>query len=984
MNETRGMGRQRRALVARARALRVTALAATLAGLAALATLAALAALSGCNPTLPEPPAGTTRAFDVQGAKALRDGAMPDGVERADPSGGLGSTGFRPAGREVPVGDDGVPALEVDGGRLSLEVCADNIIRVAYARDAAFFTRPSLMASPRRCDPGDARVASNRAELTLRTARLGVRVQRRSGRVSFHDAHGRLILVEKPHGRTLTPATLYDQPAQSVRQEWLPNPGESLYGLGQRQDGLLDIRGHDLELKQYNTQIAVPFLVSSRGYGILWDNTSFSRFGDLRPFEPIPGTLGLYTPAGDGNVDSATGSVDWTGDIVAPTTGDYQFETYSGGDIKLWIDDRLVINHWRQGWLPSTDVARVHLEAGQSARVRLAWTADIGVNILRLLWKTPTPEPSTSLWSKVGDGIDYYFVYGPRLDDVIGGYRQITGPAPMMPSWAFGLFQSRERYQTQQDSLTVAAGFRSRGAPVDVIVQDWQYWTVDAWGSHLFDPIRFPDPDGWIDALHDTYHTRLMISVWPKFYRGSQNFDELRAGGFLFERNLIEGKIDFLGYPFTYYDAFDPGARALYWEQMRRHLFVRGVDAWWMDATEPEIVEGPYPTPRAQLETFEGYMHPTALGSGASVLNAYSLVNSEAVYAGQRAAAPDQRVFILTRNGFAGQQRYAAASWSGDISSTWTAFQKQIPAGLSFSLSGIPYWTVDSGGFSVPPWFAYDPTPERVLEWNELNTRWFQYATFLPLLRVHGQFPLREMWEFGGDDSPSYHAMLFFDRLRYRMQPYLYSLAGAVTHEGGTLLRPLVMDHPHDEAARDVRDQFGLGPSLMVSPVTAYLARTRPVYLPSSTTWYDLWTGEAFTGGQTISAAAPYESIPVHVPAGSILPFGPELQYTREKPADPIVLYVYAGADGAFTLYEDDGTTYGYERGEWARIAIHWDDAAHTLRIGAREGAFPGMLAERTFEVVLVTPTKGVGFSFSPVADAVIRHAGEALEVQVE
>ena len=943
----------------------------------------ALAASAACSPNEPEPWAGATKPFDVVGSRA----ASPGGTDVSASSAEGSSAGFRPAGKEARIGAAGIPALAVDGARLSLEVCADNIIRVAYSRDGAFVDRPSLMAAPKRCDGGvanDALVASSPSEISVRTARLGVRVARRSGRVSFYDAHGARILAEKSHGRTLAPTTLYGQAALSVGQQWEPASDESLYGLGQHQDGLLDIRGYDLDLKQFNTQIAVPFLVSSRGYGILWDNNSFTHFGDRRPFEPLPGTAGLYTAAGDGSVDSATGSVDWTGSVVAPATGDYQLQTYSGGAIQLWLDDALVIDHWRQGWLPGTDVARVHLDAGQHLRVRLAWTADIGVNFLRLLWKTPSPEPSTELWSEVGDGVDYYFVYGPDLDDVIAGYRQITGPAPMMPRWALGLFQSRERYQTQQESLAVAAGFRSRGAPVDVIVQDWQYWTIDSWGSHQFDPTRFPDPNGWIEALHDQYHTRLMLSVWPKFYPGSQSFDELRAGGFLFERNLANGKIDFLGYPFTYYDAFNPDARALYWEQMRRNLFVRGVDAWWMDATEPEIVEGPYPTPEAQVDTFKAYLHPTALGSGASVLNAYSLVNSQAVYDGQRAAAPDQRVFILTRNGFAGQQRYAAASWSGDISSTWTALKKQIPAGLGFSISGLPYWTVDSGGFSVPPWFAYGPTPERVVEWNELNTRWFEYATFLPLLRVHGQFPLREMWEFGGDDSPSYRAMLFFDRLRYRMQPYLYSLAGQAAHEGGTLLRPLVMDHPSDAQARDVRDQFALGPAFLVSPITDYRARERSVYLPSGSGWYDFWTGAALSGGQTITAAAPYESIPVFVPAGAIVPFGPELEYTGEKAADPITIQVYAGADGAFTLYEDDGTTYGYERGEFARIPLRWDDATRTLTIGARDGSFPGMLAERTFEVVLVSATKAAGFSFAPSADAVVRYSGQVVALPLE
>jgi alpha-D-xyloside xylohydrolase len=919
---------------------------------------------------------GAASAALVASCSSREPAARPGSTTPSDTS----YAAIMPAGEETRVAEQGLPIIEVGGAQLALEVCADNVIRVAYSPDPQFFTRPSLAAAPKRCAAGDALVASGDAELTIRTPRLGVRVERASGRVSFYDPSGAVILAEKVGGRALTPLTLRGEATHSVRQEWEPNADESLYGLGQHQDGLLDIKGYDLDLKQYNTQVTVPFLVSSRGYGILWDNTSFSRFGDLRPFEALPGTAGLYTAAGDGEVNSTAGSVDWQGTVTAPETGDYLFQTYAGGDVKLWIDDQLVIDHWRQGWLPYTDIVRVRLEAGQSVRLRLAWASDIGVNQLRLLWKTPTAQPSTSLWSKVAAGLDYYFVYGPDLDDVIAGYRQVTGPAPMMPSYAFGLWQSRERYATQQASLDVAAGFRSRGVPVDVIVQDWQYWTIDAWGSHAFDPVRFPDPDGWIRTLHDTYNTRLMISVWPKFYTGSTNFDELRAAGFLYEPNLQNPRVDFLGYNFTFYDAFNPAARAMYWDQMQRNLFTRGVDAWWMDATEPEIVEGPYASPEVQLETFETFLDRTALGSGASVLNAYSLVNSQAVYEGQRAAAPDQRVLILTRNGFAGQQRYAAATWSGDISSTWTALKKQIPAGLGFSISGIPYWTVDSGGFSVPPRFAQNPTPEAVTEWNELNTRWFQFATFLPLLRVHGQAPVREMWEFGGDTSSSFQAMLFFDRLRYRLQPYLYSLAGQVTHEGGTLLRPLVMDYPSDVRARTARDQFSLGPALMVSPVTTYEARSRPVYLPNGASWYDFWTGAAASGGQELSAAAPYESIPVHVPAGSIIPFGPELQYTGEKPADPIVLYVYAGADAAFTLYEDDGTSYGYERGELSRIPLLWNDATRTLSIGAREGSFPGMLAERTFQVVLVSPDKPVGFSFTPTADRVIPYTGQAVD----
>jgi alpha-D-xyloside xylohydrolase len=376
-------------------------------------------------------------------------------------------------------------------------------------------------------------------------------------------------------------------------------------------------------------------------------------------------------------------------------------------------------------------------------------------------------------------------------------------------------------------------------------------------------------------------------------------------------------------------------------------------------------------------------MHPTALGTGSRMLTAWSLVNSQGIYEGQRAAAPNQRVFILTRNGFAGQQRYAAASWSGDITSTWTAMRKQLPAGLSYSVSGLPYWTLDSGGFAVQSKYsATSPAAADVTEWRELNTRWFEYSTFLPLMRVHGQAPPREMWEFGGDTSDAYKAMLKFDQLRYRLLPYVYSLAGAVTRRGGTILRPLVMDFRTDATARDIGDQFMFGPAFLVSPVTTYNARTRSVYLPTASGgWYDFWTGKAATGGQTVQAQAAFDSIPVYVRAGSIIPVGPDLQYVAEKPADPITLYVYAGADGDFTLYEDQGLTYDYEKGDFTEIGLHWADATKTLSIGARQGTFTGMLASRTFQVVVVSSSKAVGYSATPTADKTVTYTGAAQDV---
>jgi alpha-D-xyloside xylohydrolase len=924
---------------------------------------------------------------------------------------------------------DGI-VLPVGGGFLRVGVCADNIIRVAYAKDRSFFTHPSLTIVPARSlVPWELTTESGQA--TLATAKVKVRVDLATGTLAFFDAAGRPILAEKVAGRTLTPAEIQGEKTLQARQQWEPNADESLYGLGQQQYGLMDLKGYDLDLWQRNTNVVVPFLVSSRGYGILWDNPSRLKFGDLGDPAPIPSAQ-LYDASGhaggltgsyfagtdfgrlvasqkDAGVDIAVPadtpqanqkihpgfpldggvSVRWEGSVEAAMSGEHTFRTFSTGWVKLWIDGRLVVDHWRQGWLAWYDLAKVRLEAGRRYSLKLEWTTDQQESTMKLLWKTPAAESTTSLWSEVAAGIDYYFVYGPELDQVVAGYRQITGAAPMMPRWAFGLWQCRERYQTAQESLDVLAGFRSRGIPIDNIVQDWFYWRAPEWGSHEFDATRFPDPAAWIRAIHEKYHARLMISVWPKFHEGTKNFEELQARGFLYRPNLDEGIHDWTQHRYTFYDAFNPEARKLFWSQMDRELFRKGVDAWWLDATEPEVTHSP------MLEDLRSHMNPTALGTGSRVLNAYPLMNSEAVYNGQRAAAPDQRVFILTRSAFAGQQRYGAATWSGDISSTWTALRKQIPAGLGFCLSGIPYWTMDTGGFAVPAkWAGRDEksaepnrplmTAEDAEEWQELNTRWFQLSTFTPLLRVHGQFPYREMWQFGGENSPAYHAQLKFDRLRYRMLPYIYSLAGAVTQDGGTIMRALVMDFRSDARARAIADEYMFGPALLVSPVTVYQARSRQVYLPSATAWYDFWTGAPLAGGQTIEAPAPYDSIPVFARAGAIIPFGPELQYTAEKPADPILLHVYAGEDGAFTLYEDDGLTYGYEKGAFARIPIRWNDARRTLTIGRREGSFPGMLEERTFQVILVSKQKPAGFSFAPQPDRSVRYRGESIDLSFE
>ncbi|HEX6276705.1 MAG TPA: glycoside hydrolase family 31 protein [Polyangiaceae bacterium] len=902
---------------------------------------------------------------------------------------GLGALACRSAGTDAkssdapaasenaPVSGD-VPPLRVGSGELRLFVCSPDVIRVAYTTKASFFAQRSLVTAPKRCDDTPWDLTRTDGEATLRTAKLEVVVDLANGRVSFYDPSGALILAEKRNGgKSFNVATGHGELTNTVRQEWEPNDGEALYGLGNHQLGLTNIAGYDLELAQYNTNAVVPVLVSSRGYGILWDNASYTRFGELDRWERVPG----FAYARDGNLAGAEkGAVDVTVNVRPPVFGDYLLRTFASGNLEVSVAGREVVNHFRQGWLPEAELVRARLTEANGVPVHVRWKADIGVKTLKLEWKRPPSSPSTSLWSEVGDGIDYWFMYGPELDDVVAGYRRVTGEAPMMPRWAFGLFQSRERYKTADELTRAAAGFRERGIPVDVMVQDWRYWVDGQWGSHEFDGSRFPDPAAWIRELHEKHRVKFMISVWPKFYTTTKNYDALRRAGFTYAVASPEHR-DFLGQPFVYYDAFAAGGRRLFWEQIRRQLFGLGVDGWWLDATEPEVVEGPYTSLENGRELYAKWMHPTALGSGARMLNAYALVSSQAVYDGQREAAPNQRVFILTRSAFAGSQRYAAATWSGDITSTWSAFKKQIPGGLGFSLSGVPYWTVDSGGFSVPERFSRGQNAD---EWGELNARWFEYATFLPLLRVHGQAPVREMWEFGGTTSAAYHAMLKFDRLRYRMLPYVYSLAGAVTHRAGTMLRPLVMDFRTDPASLDVGDQFMFGPAFLVSPVTAYRATSRSAYLPpTSGGWYDFWTGNAVAGGARVSVPAPLDAMPVHVRAGSIVPFGPELAYTGEKPTDPVVLMVYGGANGRFELYEDDGATYGYEKGAFSRIPLSWDDAARRLTIGPREGSYPGMLTERTFHVVLVTRGKAAGFSFSPRADASVTYSGQSRDVVI-
>jgi alpha-D-xyloside xylohydrolase len=908
---------------------------------------------------------------------------------------------------------DGV-LVPVGGGFLQLHVKAHNIVRVLYSKErtprvddlVVVGPRNSLGARGATARPPKWTLKTTDTTATVATETLQVTVRLSDGAVAFADAAGKPILAEAAGGHRLSAATVQGESTFNVQQTWRAVEDESLYGLGQRQEGKLDIKGYDLDLWQRNMVVAMPFLVSSRGYGILWDNTSFTKFGDTRPFDPIPGanlvtadgqaggltegtiaaegtriengttvaTIELKPRApGTGGGAQAGAMRAWQGEIVAPSTGDYQIQTYSNGEITLWLDNELRIDQWKQNWATEYDQFKIRLEAGKRYPIRIT-TRD--GDTLRVLWKTPNPSPDTSLWSEVGEAIDYYFVYGPDLDQVVTGYRTLTGAASMLPQWAYGFWQSKNKYNTQDEVLQTLAEFRRRQIPIDAIVQDWQYWRPDAWGSHQFDASRYPDPDAMIRAVHEQ-HARFMISVWGKFYPNTDNAKALAAIGGLYHPTLKNGTLDWLQKNYAFYDAFSAPARRLFWAQVEKALFSKGVDAWWMDATEPDLVQPSPPT----LEALRRDIDRTAVGTASRVLNAYSLVNSEAVYAGQRRARPNQRVFILTRSGFPGIQRYATVTWSGDITSTWPTLRKQITAGLGFSIAGDPYWTTDTGGYTMQSRFARAKEGDALDEWRELNARWFQYSTFGPILRVHGTDRPREMWNLGDDSTPVYQTELKFDRLRYALFPYIYAVAGAVAHEGYTFMRPLVMDFRADARARTIADQFMFGPAFLVSPVTEYKARSRRVYLPAGATWYDFWSGASTPGGQAITADAPYDRIPLHLRAGSIVTFGPAQQYIGEKPPNPLTIYVYAGADGRFSLYEDDGVTYDYEKQQFSRIPLAWNDATRTLTIGARTGTFRGMVNERLFNVVLVTPQTPVGYSEAPRVTRSVEYRGNVLSV---
>lgn len=756
--------------------------------------------------------------------------------------------------------------LKIGDAQMRVDVVTSDVVRMRWTKEIDFLGNGTAVCLKRSETPQPFSLHEKSGKVTLQTASLLVDIDLASGAVTYREAAtGNLLLAENESPRTATYVPIerveYDESTRrtektadgeksvadvlnkelvghtwQLRNSFVWQDDEALYGLGSHMEDYMNLRGHTLYLCQHNLKAMIPVLISTKGYGLLFD----------------------------------------------------------AGCSMLFSDE---------------DASFVELNAAKE--------------------------------------VDYYFMYGGSMDRTIAAYRQLTGSVPMLPRYMFGYIQSKERYRSSQELIDVVQEYRRREIPLDVIVQDWNYWP-EGWGYMKMDPRYYPDPAALADSIH-AMDARLMVSIWPNPQRCPQ-FDDFKQRGYMLERSV--------------YNAFMPEARRYYWQTADKEFFSRGFDAWWCDCSEPLDGDwGSMPAGYGWNNHKERWEKNTALLSevlGPERAAIYSLYHAQGVYEGQRLTTDRKRVVNLTRSAYAGQQRYATITWNGDTYASWESFRRQIPAGLNFMAAGAPYWTVDVGAFFTRPdkrekqrWFYVGEFPEGVASeaYREFYLRMFQWATFLPLLRSHGTDIPREVWRFGEPGQPYYDAIVEMIHLRYRMLPYVYSLAGAITHEHYTMARLLAFDFGRDQHVYDIKDQYMFGPSFLVCPVTESKATSRAVYLPAGAEWIDFWSKERYAGGQTIVAAAPLNQLPLFVKPGSIIPMGPVVQYTGEAVGKPMELHIYPGADADFTWYDDAGDSYDYEQGAFATVALHWDDAKQRLTIGAREGSYEEMPAVQSFAV---------------------------------
>ena len=823
--------------------------------------------------------------------------------------------------------------LYSESGALRVAVCSDRIVHVVASptREIPAAIVPTVIGE---CNDSKFKIESNKSNISVRTAALEVSVDRVTGVVRFLSADGKTILSEPASGgRKLTPETIQGVSTFQVQQAFLSPADEALYGLGQHQEGIFNLRDLPLRLQQANTNISVPVLLSTKGYGLLWNNASLTDFNAAD--EPIA------LNAGTGEGTFRTGAAGEYGFLL---TGNRR------NKLRLSLDDKAIIDI-NNMWVADSASAKISLKSDTEYKILAQTGGDTKLYVR-------SPSATTEFRSDAGGAVDYYFFYGPELNQVIAEYRQMTGAAPMLPRWAYGFWQCRERYSSQQQILDTASEFRTRKIPVDVIVQDWQYWGKYGWNAMRFDEQYYPEPAKLMTQLHKE-DLHLVASVWAKFGTDTTVDQDMKKAHLILasadgarEPGEAQAKEDWA-------DLFNPKAQELFWSELNRGLFRDGLDGWWLDASEPEG------------DPLKGV--PTFLGPGELVRNAYPLYETTAVYNGQRATDDQKRVVILTRSAFTGEQRNGTIAWSGDISANWETLRRQIPAGLSFSMSGLPYWTTDIGGF-------FRPTDQYTSDaYHELLIRWFEFGAFCPIFRIHGYRSETEMWKYGPEVEQELRQ---FDTLRYRLLPYIYSQAWDVTEKGNTMMRALPLEYPNDASVRDIQDQFLFGPSLLVSPVVEKGARERDLWLPAADSWVDFWTGQRHQGGETVKADAPLSQIPIHVKEGSIVVLGPAVQSTADS-EDPLEIRIYPGRDADFNFYEDQGDGYSYEKGQCATIPMHWDDRRQLLIVGAADGSFPNMPKQHTLRIVRVHSGHGVGVAPEQNADRVVEYQGQRIAVEL-
>lgn len=752
-----------------------------------------------------------------------------------------------------------IGCLDVD-----LQFYSPSIVRVMKSPEGEKMTKKSfsVIKTPEKTH---FKVKKENNKIFLSSDSMTVCLNLETGKVAYTDFKGNCLLTEKDYGTQFTPVKYGDYETYMVRQAFLLDKDEPLYGLGQQQKGRMNQRNQKVVLRQENQVTSIPYIQSPKGYGVFWDNYSVTTFTD---------------------------------------------------------------------------------------------------NLME-----------TAFDSESGKCSDYYFMYGSSADQVVKCMRDLTGQAQMNSLWTYGFWQSREKYESQEQLLEVVKKYRDLKVPLDGIIQDWRYWGADDadWNGLMFNNPLFPDPKQMIDDVHKM-NAHIAISVWPQFGRNTQVYKEFKDKNMLLSFNLWPGDV-------RLYDPFNPNARDIYWDYLNKNIYSLGMDGWWLDATEPEISDN----------DVNKYNQPTYAGPFRDVANAYPLATVGGVYDHNRKIAGNKRVYIFTRSAFAGQQRYGANSWSGDIKSSWEVLHNQISAGLNFSICGIPYWNTDIGGFNS---CEYYPEGVKDPRFRELYVRWTQFGAFTPMMRSHGTCTPREIYQFGEQGSWEFNTLEKYIRLRYKMLPYMYSVAWDVTSNGGSFMRALFMDFPNDKNVFDINDQFMFGRSLLVAPVTEPMyvdndrkedfgmIKTKKVYLPEGTDWIDFWKGNKISGGQTVHREVPIDIIPIYVKAGSILPIGPDVQYAEEKKWDNLEIRVYPGADGEFLLYEDENDNYNYEQGMYSTILFEWDDTQKTLIIGKRNGEFPGMLKNRKFKIVVVNEEQGIGDMPASKVNKTVHYRGKQICVK--